>query len=355
MVPKKSTGTWRPCGDYRRLNSITILDQYPVASLEDFAGKLNSKTIFSTIDLTRAYHQILVAKEDIPTTAVITLFGLYEFTRMTFGLCNAAQTFQRFMDMVLQGLEFCYCYIDDILVASSNANEHLQHLQQIFEGLSEYGLAINPTKFKFGLQKIQCLGYSISKLGTKPPSNKVEAISSMQKPKTIVELRRFLGVINFYPKFIKNAAQIQAPLHAYITNSKRNDKQAIIWTPEAEDAFELCKRSLTEALLTHPIENAPLALTTDGTDVAIGAVFEQYQGGQFQPLAFFSKKPNTVQRNYSAYDKELLAIYAAIRYFRHFLEGRRFVIKTDHKPLVYAFRQKPEKASPRQLRQLDFI
>jgi len=160
MVEKKTPGTWRPCGDYRRLNKVTAHDRYPVPRLQDFAAQLKGKKIFSKVDLVRGYNQIPVAAADVPKTAVITPFGLFEFLRMPFGLKNAAQAFQRFMDQVCWGLEdFLFVYIDDILVASSDAKEHRRHLHLLFQRLAEHGLVVNIAKCTFGVESIDFLGH----------------------------------------------------------------------------------------------------------------------------------------------------------------------------------------------------
>ena len=274
---------------------------------------------------------------------------------MPFGLRNAAQTFQRFMYEVLRGLDFCYVYIDDVLIASRTPDEHKVHICLVLQRLVLYGIIINPVKCVLGVRELQFLGHHVNKDGVCPLSDQVQIIRYFPQPTSLRQLREFLRLVNFYHRFIPRCAKILIPLNELLKATSSNSR-AIQWNSDATTAFQNIKDALANAtLLVHPKPNAPVNVMTDTSDMAIGAVLQQFLDGKWCPLSYFSRKLTPTERRYSTFDRELLAVYCANSHFRHFLEAHEFHVLTDHKPLTHSLNSKPDRHSSRQVCQLDFI
>jgi cleavage and polyadenylation specificity factor subunit 1 len=376
-ITPKANGKWRPCGDYRRLNAATVPDRYPVPRIHDFANGLADRKWFSKVDLVKGYHQVPIKLEDQPKTAISTPFGLYQFRRMPFGLRNAGATFQRMMDSIFQEFDFVFIYLDDVLIASKNKEDHRRHLGLFFDRLEQHGLFIQTSKCQFGVQELEFLGHLINKEGIKTVPKKIEAIRDYPEPieakEPVQALERFLGMYVFYHRFVPKAAEILRPLYdamvvdepprakrkstaAAISVKPRRPKKRLVWSKGTSEAFQKAKDAMVKATqLSYPVSGAKLAITTDASDTAIGAVLEQLVKGHWQPLGFFSRQLKGAQLRYSAFDRELLGIHLSVKHFLYYVEGQTFTIFTDHKPLVNAIKMKSETQSPRQARQLSSI
>jgi hypothetical protein len=263
---------------------------------------------------------------------------------MPFGLTNVAQIFQRLMDRLFGHLPFVFTYLDDHLVASATMEEHLEHLRIFFEILRDNGLTINPSKCSFAVSSVKFLGHMVSESGVVPLSRHVEAIYGFPRPTDLRQLQRFLGLINFYRRFLPAIAGVLKPL----TDLLRGAPKKLLWSSDADAAFTKAKAALVAAVpLSHPAPGAVLSLAVDASDTHVGGVLQQLQGRSLQPLAFFSKKLSPTQVRYSTFDCELLAAFSAVRHFRFLL--------TDHKPLVAAMSRVSPPWSARQQRQMAYL
>lgn len=334
VVPKKLDNTgeqkWRIVVDYRKLNDVTIEDKFPIPNMEDLFSKLGNSQYFTTLDLAKGFHQIPILTEDRHKTAFSTSTGHYEFTRMPFGLKNAPASFQRMMNEVLHDFinNICVVYLDDILIFSTSLQEHITSLRKIFGRLSEYNLKVQIDKCNFFKRESEYLGHLITTDGIKPNPNKIEVIGKIPIPKTVKQIRSFLGLTGFYRKFIKDYSQVALPMISGLKKGSRinvNDTQYI-------DSFNKLKKIIcTCPVLAYPNFNKIFVLTTDASNAALGAVLSQ----DGHPIAFASRTLNKHELNYSTIEKELLAIIWATKYFRPYLFGRKFKIQTDHRPLVW--------------------
>lgn len=347
IVPKKIDHSgekkFRIVVDYRRLNDITIDDKFPVPNIDSILDKLGRAQFFSTIDLAKGFHQITVKPDDQFKTAFSTPYGHYEFIRMPFGLKNAPATFQRLINHVLREFinKICVVYLDDILIFSTSFQEHITNIKKIFQRLREANLKIQINKCTFFARETMYLGHLLTTEGVKPNPSRVDTISGLKLPTTVKGIKSFLGMAGYYRKFIRDFSKIALPM----IRSLRKDIKLDINDPNYINAFEKLKNILTQApVLKYPDFGKTFQLVTDASADAVGAVLQQ----NGHPICYASRTLNQHERNYSATEKELLAIVWATSYFRPYLYGVRFDVLSDHQPLRWLFvRSQSRELNPR--------
>lgn len=350
FVHKKGGGL-RMCIDYRALNKITIKNRYPLPRIDDLLDQLHGAKCFSKIDLRSGYYQVRIAEADVPKTAFRTRYGHYEFLVMPFGLTNAPATFMAMTNDLFHDFldNFVIVFLDDILIFSKTETEHEDHVRQVLQRLREAKLYAHPGKCAFFKTEIDFLGHVINQDGVHLEKSKVDAIREWPIPTTVKELRSFLGLANFYRRFIHHFSHITAPMTELLRKNV-----PYVWGPAQQQAFITIKEKLTTApLLIIPNPLLPFTVNTDASDFALGAVLMQDQGHGLQPVAFESRKLNPAERNYPVHDREMLAIIHALRVWRHYLEGPSILGITDHDSLKF-FMSQPH-LTRRQARWMEFL
>ena len=327
--PKKEPGEYRITGDYHDLNKQTVPNKYAIPFLTDFTAFMYGSCVFSSLDLYKSYHQIEIAEKDIEKTTILSPRESYAFMRAAMGLRNSGPAFQRLMDEVTRGLQFVNVYIDNILVFSRSADEHLDLLAQLFERLRYYGLVVNKDKRNFCASELDFFGYTINSQGVRTHESRVQAIRDFARPKTQKELKRYLGMLNFYRRHIPKAAHVLAPLNK-LTSNKKGRKPALEWSAQAEEAFQESKEMLAQStLLKFPMLGATTNLTVDPSETAVGGAIQQVVNDEIHPIAFFSKTLTPAEAKYSTFDRKHFAMYVFVKHFCYFLEGRSFYILSD--------------------------
>ncbi|XP_050379620.1 uncharacterized protein LOC126796952 [Argentina anserina] len=333
LLVKKKDGTWRLCVDYRALNAATIKDKFPIPVVDELLDEIHGATIFTKLDLRSGYHQIRMCEADIPKTAFRTHSGHYEFLVMPFGLTNAPSTFQVVMNDVLGDfLRKCaLVFFDDILIYSASLEEHLQHLKLIFERLRQHSLKAKASKCSFGVKQVEYLGHVISAQGVAVDPSKIECIKIWPQPKTLKQLRGFLGRAGYYRKYVQGFGMIAKPLTDMLK------KDSFKWSEEAMAAFEALKHALISTpVLAFPDFTKEFVVECDASDRGIGVVLSQ----EGHPIAFMSKALAQRHLALSVYDKEMLSVVTAVQHWRPYLLGHHFTIFTNHRTIEHFLEQR---------------
>ena len=334
VLVNKKNGKKRFCVDYRKLNSVTKKDQYPLPRIDEMLDSLAGATYFSTLDLMSGYWQVMVHPDDREKTAFITRFGTYEFNVMPFGLCNAPATFQRLMNRIYSGITYKYVvvYLDDTNVFSRTFDDHIKHLREVFTRIRNAGLKLNIEKCNFWQRKLPFLGHIIEAQGISPDPDKITAVQNIQPPKSVTQLRSFLGLAGYYRRFIKNFSSIAQPLNQLLHKDVQYE-----WNPECQQAFDDLKQRLTTApILAYPDYKKKFILATDASYNGFGATLSQIADDQKEhPIAYASKSLLKEEINYGASELECAAIVLAVEHFYKYLGTEHFTLITDHSALVW--------------------
>ncbi len=338
----KKNGDVRICGDFKvTVNPALCVERYPIPRIEDLFASLAGGQRFTKLDLSNAYLQVPVTESSRKCLTITTSKGLFSYNRLPFGIASAPAIFQRAMDQILQGLSNVHCYLDDILVTGSDDEQHLKNVNAVLSRLDEFGLCVQREKCEFFKDSLEYLGHIIDAQGLHKSPENVRAIVDAPAPQNITQLRSFLGLLNYYSRFIPNLASVLAPLNALLCKGKQ-----WLWSQGCEDAFDKAKNVLlSQSVLTHYNPQLPIRLACDASPYGVGAVISHIlPDGQEKPIAFASRTLSKAEQKYAQIEREALGIIFGVRKFYQHLYGRKFTLFRDHRPLTTIF--SPTKAIP---------
>ena len=370
LVKKPHSDLWRMVCDWRGLNKLTIKDRFEIPNPALLFDKLGGSKFFTKLDLAQGYHQLALSEDDRIKSAIVTRYGSYEWTVASFGMSNVPSVFQRVLGNVLFEYtdNFVVNFFDDILIYTKDPdiNVHLQHIQLVLNKLKEAQLYVNPEKCTWMATSVPYLGFEISSEGIRCSKEKIQAVNDWPVPKTVKQVKQFLGLCSYYRKFIDKFAHIASPLHELTKGHKKslnrkltfhNDAESGVgqlWTSNHNTAFNTLKQRLTtHPVLLFPDFSRPFTVIPDASGYAIGGVLCQDHGHGLQPVAYESRVLNKAEKRYPVHEQELLAILHCCKKWKHYLLGQNITVLTDHKPLAYLSTQ--PHLSNRQARWLDFL
>lgn len=334
---RKKSGGGRICVDARGLNELTIPDAYPSLNVDAILRNLPQARYISSIDMTQAYHQIPIRKEDQVKTTFAVGSSLYCYKRAIMGFRNSAADLTKLLDRMFRDLHpQVYHYVDDFIVVSDTFEKHMELLEEVARRLKGANLSISSEKSQFCHKKLTFLGYVLSERGLEPNSERVKPILEYKRPETVRDVRRLIGLVNWYRRFIPDAAEILAPLSELTKGQTKNSKQRIKWTSETARALERVKEILaSEPILAMADYNRPFKIYSDASLTAGSAILTQNFDGQERVIFYHSVKFTPTQQNYSATERELLSVLAGVEKFRPWIDGSKFEVVTDHASLKW--------------------
>ena len=338
VIVPKSNGKLRVYGDFKvTINQCVETKTYPLPTTDDIFARLAGGRIFTKLDLLQAYLQLPVDDDSKDLLVINTPKGLFRYNRLPYGVSVAPAIFQSVMDRILHNLPVA-CYLDDILISAPTVEEHDVLVEKVLQRLQDAGIHLHQEKCHFGQRQVEYLGHLIDATGIHPTNNKVRAIKEAPVPSDITQLRAFVGLLNYYGKFIPQVATHMTPLYKLMEKDHK-----WLWSAECQDAFLKCKELLTcEAVLAHYDSAKPIKLACDASAYGLGAVLSHTLQDGERPVAFASQRLTKAERNYSQIEKEALAIVFGVKKFHKYLFGRCFSLVTDHKPLLSILSAKAE-------------